>query len=75
MEDDITIDYSNELENNGSNQEQLVPRRSGQIWQPPIRLTDEYVVTDNEDVDLAGMFVAHEPASYAEPIADVDNDK
>ncbi|MEM7213687.1 MAG: radical SAM protein [Pseudomonadota bacterium] len=50
-------------------------RRSGRIRQPPLRLTYEHTLTDDEDEDVADMYVAHEPSTYEEATLDDDRDK
>lgn len=33
------------------------------------------MLTDNEDADVAAMFIAHDPSSYEEATSDADSDK
>lgn len=40
-----------------------------------MRLTYEHALTDDEDADLADMFVAYEPSLFKEARKDVDYDK
>lgn len=51
---------------------EAAPRRSDRVLQPPQKLTYEYVETDDEDAEVSGTFVVHEPTSYDEALRDDD---
>ena len=50
-------------------------RRSTRTREPPLRLTYDHMLTDDEDEDVARMYVAHEPCSYKEAVRDSENGK
>lgn len=74
----ISEDQSNESaqsESAGIEEDTVGPRRSGRVREAPNRLTYEHCVTDDEDPDVASMYVAHEPDSYNDAIQDADSEK
>lgn len=54
---------------------QSLVRRSGLICQEQVRLTYDHIITDDEDPDVADIFLASESANFAKATNDVTSEK